>query len=117
MDFHGPRTQILEKDSAVATTTVLYTVPANKKFYLVSSLLETDNGAVGAVSAVIRNDSDVVQKDIGHIQVGATTQNSPAVPFFPGFPIELDEGWDIAVISSIASLTGTLNIFGFEVDA
>ena len=48
MEFHDPdRVQILAEDSAVNTTTVVYTVPAGKKFHLISSDLDTDGGAVG----------------------------------------------------------------------
>lgn len=117
MDFHGEVTQILLKDDATDETTVVYTVPADKEFHLVSSKLGTDGGAAGIVSASIRNDSDVVQMDIGQIKIGATTENALSCPFMPAWSPILIEGWNIVVVSDTASLKGTLNLFGVEVDA
>lgn len=116
MDFHGDRTQILDKGVATNATVVIYTVPANKKFHLISALTTSNGGAVGDVEAVIRNDSDVVQKQIGFIHVGAAALNCPGCPFDPGFAPVLEAGWDLAIISSVALLEGGLNIFGLEVD-
>lgn len=117
MEFHGPRTQILAVDSAVNTTQVVYTVPAGKKFYLISSDLDSDGGAVGIVTGVIRDAIPTDQKNINQIRIGATGQVIPMDHFAPGWPIELPENWDIAVVSDTALLTGTLSIQGYEVDA
>jgi hypothetical protein len=117
MDFYGDKTQILAEDSAVNATQVVYTVPAGKRFYLISSDLDTDAGAVGIVSAVIQDGTPTIQKYINQIRVGATAQvihmdHSPL-----NYPIEIPAGWEIAVISDTALLTGTLSIFGFETNA
>ena len=118
MEFHDPdRVQILAEDSAVNTTTVVYTVPAGKKFYLISSDLDTDGGAVGIVTGVIQDGTPTIQKNINQIRVGATAQVIPMDHAEPGWPIEIPAAWEIAVISDTALLTGTLSIFGYEVNA
>jgi len=116
MEFHGPRTQILDNDTAENTTTVIYTVPANKIFHLIETSLSCDSGAIGFAKAAIRNDSDVIQRYINCIKVGAVATAVKADHFNPGFPVELLAGWDIVVSSDIASLIANLGIFGFEVD-
>lgn len=116
MNFYGPRTQILKQDSVAGSTTVVYTVPTGKKFWLVSSLVTTDGSAIGSVRGVIRNESAVIQEVIGQITLKSLPVVCPGCPFNPCFPVELLEGWDLAIISDAGSLIGVLNIFGFEVD-
>jgi hypothetical protein len=116
MDFSGPRDQKLLEGSVAGSTTVIYTVPAGKIFWLVASLVTTDGVAGGIVRGVIRNASDVIQMAIGQITVGAPSLVCPGCPFIPGWPIKLTEGWDLAIISDAGSLVGVLNVFGFETD-
>jgi hypothetical protein len=111
MQFYGPRTQILDTDSAVNTTTIVYTVPAGKKFYLIWAKTLSDGGAAGTVYAAIRDGGAVEQTRIGRRDA------SGADDFQPGWPIELPATWDIVIVSGAALLTGELDIFGYEVDA
>lgn len=116
MDFHGPRTQILENDTAENTTTVVYTVPVGKTFWLVEAELSCDAGAIGISKASIRNELDVYQRSICCVKIGATATAIKADHFNPGFPVELKTGWDIIVESDVSGLVSALSIFGFEVD-
>jgi len=116
MEFHGPRTQILLQATAENETVVVYTVPENKIFYLISAILETDGGAVGSVKGCIRDDNEEVLSCFGAIKVGATTLVFPSSPFSPNWPVEMLSGWDLVAISDAASLQASLNIFGLEVD-
>jgi hypothetical protein len=117
MDFSGPRTQKLLEASATNETVVLYTVPAEKVFWLVSSEIRSDGGAVGEGRILIRDAGDVIKFDVGYIKIGVTTENVPSIPYTPSWPIEIGAGWDIAVISGAASLIVGAEVFGFEVDA
>jgi len=117
MEFHGPRTQILLEASATNDDVVVYTVPAGKKFWLISAGVHSDGGAVGTVKGCIHNALDVIQKTIGRIKVGATALVFPSVPFQPSYPVEMSAGWYMCIHSDVGSLEGTLSIFGFEVDA
>lgn len=117
MEFHGPRDQILAEDSAVNATVVVYTVPAGKKFYLISSELDTDGGAVGIVQGAIQDGTPTIQRYTNQIRVGAINLVIPMMIYTPGWPIEIPEAWEIVVISDTALLTGTLSIFGYETDA
>lgn len=111
MQFYGPRTQILATDDAVNTTTVVYTVPAGKKFYLIYSKTISDGGAAGIVTAEIRNATAVSQIRLGKLNAAGSDN------FQPNWPIEIPATWDIAITSDTALLEGTLDIFGYEVDA
>lgn len=114
MEFHGPRTQKLIEDNATDETAVLYTVPSGKKFWLISAMLSTDGGAVGYATIEIRNDSDVRQIRTNKVDVESAIGLETADHFEPGWPVELLEGWDIAIISSAASLVASGDIFGYE---
>ncbi len=117
MEFHDPdRVQIILDDEATNETTVVYTVPAGKKFYLIESTLHVTAGAVGFAEVRIRNDSDVIQRHTNSIFI-TILQVAPADHFCPNWPIELPAGWDIAVISSVAGLTVECDIFGYETNA
>ena len=117
MFFDGPRTQILLEASITNDHVPVYTVPAGKKFWLISAGTSTDGGATGSVKGCIHNELDVIQKTIGRMKVGATTLVFPSIPFQPSWPVEMPAGWYLCIHSDAASLEGTLSIFGFEVDA
>ena len=116
MDFHGPSTQILLEDSATDDETIIYTVPVNKIFHLISAGTSTDGGAIGTVRGCIKNALGVIQKTIGLMKVGATTLVFPSIPFSPGWPVKMTAGWNMCIHSDAAILEGTLSIFGLEVD-
>ena len=117
MEFHIPGTQILLEDSAINEDVIVYTVPVGKIFYLVSAGTGTNGGAVGTVKGCIRNASNVVQKTIGKMKIGATTLVFPSIPFQPSWPVKMTAGWYLCVHSDALVLEGTLSIFGLEVDA
>lgn len=117
MFFDGPRTQILLEASITNDHVAVYTVPVGKKFWLISASTSTDGGAVGTVKGCIHNALGVTQKTIGAMKIGATTLVFPSIPFNPAYPVEMPAGWYMCVHSDVASLEGTLSIFGFEVDA
>ena len=118
MEFHGPRTQIIDEATAVNETTIVYTVPSGKKFFLIESMLKTDAGATGTAEVEIRDNSDVHLRDINFMDVRENNKGViPADHFNPCWPIEMSEGEDICVISDSASLEAQADIFGFEVNA
>lgn len=117
MYFDGPRTQILTGGQADNSTVAAYTVPVGKKFYLISAMVRTDGGAAGEVRGLIRNAADAIQCGLGHIACKTLVGMINSAPFEPGWPVELAEGWDIAIASSAAGLLGGIDIFGYEVDA
>ena len=117
MEFHSPRTQILLEDSAIDEETIVYTVPVNKIFYLVSAGTSSGGEAIGKVKACIHNALGVIQKTIGAMKIGATTLVFPSIPFSPCWPVEMPAGWYMCIHSDAATLEGTLSIFGFEVNA
>ena len=116
MDFHGPKTQITESDTATLGTTVLYTVPTAKKLFLISGSV-SGLGATGEASLVVRNGSAVVQYVIGSQITLSAVGIHIASRHEPSFPMELPATWDIAVISDTAAHVATGSIFGMETNA
>ncbi len=116
MEFHGPRTQILDEGIATNQTTIVYTVPANKKFFLVESMVHPTTVAIGIGYVEIRNGSGVRVRHLNQINIDTQIGESPADHFNPGWPVELPEGYDITIVSNAAGLTVEGDIFGFEVD-
>jgi len=116
MQFHELGTQILLEDSAINEDVIVYTVPVNKIFHLVSAGTSTNGGAIGTVKGCIRNASNVVQKTIGKMKIGATTLVFPSIPFSPCWPVKMTAGWNMCIHSDAAILEGTLSIFGIETD-
>lgn len=118
MEFHGPRTQILEEVAVTEDIAVVYTVPEGKKFFLIESMLITNAGANGIAHAEIRSALNVHIRDINFVHVRANNQGIVFADHFePGWPVEMSAGEDIAVTSDTASLEAQCDLFGFEVDA
>ncbi len=118
MDFHGPRTQIFKEAKVTDGTAIVYTVPINKVFWIIESMLVTDAGAAGKAEVEIRDESDVHIRHLNFVDVRSNNQGIVGADHFnPSWPIKMLEGEDIAVISDTASLEAHADIFGFEVDA
>jgi len=104
MEFHGPRTQILDEGTATNATVIIYTVPANKIFWLMEALLTVDGGAAGQARIEIRNATDVHVRDVCRIEVVTAVGVAPSDHFQPQYAIEIPAGYDITIISGAASL-------------
>ena len=118
MEFDGLKTQITLEDTVANGIQIIYTVPANKKFFLIEATLITDAGAVPGICTIeYRNGSDVHVRHLCALDIRSAVGVIPADHFEPGWPIEIPEGFDIVVTSDTGSLTADGDIVGFEVDA
>ena len=117
MDFHGPRTQIFKEAKATNSNAIIYTVPIDKVFWIIESMLVTDAGAAGKAEVEIRDENDVHIRHLNFVDVRSNNQGIVCADHFePGWPIEMSAGEDIVVISDTGSLEAHADIFGFEVD-
>ena len=111
-------TRIYEHDTQSGEgTKVVYTVPANKKFFLSSAILcsRLTVGAEVRVNAFVRDAEDATQFYLGahvYTQPGQMTTHSN---FFPA--LEVPAGWDVCLYVQAVNLYGWYDIFGWLEDA
>ncbi len=120
MQFFGDptkRTQITQKASAEDATVVLYTVPADKKFYLISVMMRITTGAAGVSKVAMRTVGDVDIMTLAGVGIASALGSLPSDHFSPDWPIELTAGQDIAVSTNASGLAAEANLFGYEVNA
>ncbi len=118
MEFHGPRTQILDEAVATNETVIVYTVPVGKKFFLIEAMLVMDAGATGVGEVEIRSVANAHIRHICHMDVRENNKGIITSDHFePGWPVEMSIGQNIAVSSNTGSLEAQCDIFGFEVNA
>ena len=118
MDFHGPRTQILQEGIATDESVIVYTVPVGKEFHIVECMLVTDAGATGVGEVEIRDENDVHVRHLCNMDVRENNKGViPADHFEPAFAPVIPAGYDIAVMSDSASLAAQCDLFGFETPA
>ena len=118
MEFHGPRTQILEEGKATDEAVVVYTVPVGKKFYMIESILVVDAGATGTAQVEIHTEAHVHIRHLNWMMIRENNKGIiPADHCHPAWPIEMSAGEHIMVSSNAAFLEAQCDIFGFEVDA
>jgi len=118
MEFHDPnKVQRLLEEEATDETTVLYTVPAGKQFHIVSSILFTDNGAVGFASIAIVTGADVHKQYLNQLSIKTEVGIIPADHYSPCWPMDLVAGEKIVLFSSVASLVAKGDVFGYEANA
>ena len=117
MNLYGPITQILLRTLVTDGIEVCYTVPVGKKFYLVSSMLQTNAGSTGNANVRLRNESN---EDIIHLNcMDVRSNNQGIVPgdhYTPAFPLKMTAGQNIVVESGSAGLQAESDLFGAEVN-
>ena len=118
MEFHDPsRVQTLLEDEATDETVIMYTVPVGKQFHIVSSILFTDNGAIGFASIAVVTAADVHKQYLNQLSVKTEIGIIPADHYTPGWPMDLVAGEKIVLFSSVASLVAKGDLFGYEANA
>jgi len=106
-------TQILEDTVATNETAIIHTVNSGKTLYLVTWVLSAYLLANGYIALRIRNTEDTITFDLALTFItGGTTV--PAIIGSAIPPIEVPEGYDIVIFSSVAGLSAQGGIFGYE---
>lgn len=108
-------TQILLNADATNTTTIIYTVPANKKLYLAEASLHAVANIAGTLWVLIRDTGDTTIRYLcfARMIVGAAFVRDH---FEPRDYVAIPAGYDIVVGSDTASLLARGGIFGQLVD-
>jgi len=104
---------LVKYGEATNGSTLIYTVPAGRTFYLVGSLLCPTNFNNGYGRGYIRDASDTIWFSLGLYGAGSG-QGLCAVVFQPSAPMEVPEGYDFVVSSSVAGHTASLSFYGWE---
>ena len=108
--------QVAVSGTADHSTVVIYEVPAGKVFCLTSWTLASDNNLTGRGTLTVRDDDNVTVFDIAQLLTITGQQPSHANGIFTP-PLEVPEGWDIALISDIANSAFRSTILGWVEDA
>lgn len=109
-------TQVAVSDTAVATTSVTYTVPAGKVFYLTAWTLAFTSTGVSTVALTVRNVADTDQYTIQLIGAETTLLESQSSTGSFDPPLEIAAGWDVILVAG-ADMDGTAFIHGYTENA
>ena len=104
---------LVKYGEAVNGSTLIYTVPAGRTYYLVGSVLCPTVFGVGAGMGWVRDASDVVWFRLGSYAY-TDGEGFSAVAFHPPAPLEVPEGYDFVVYSNAAGHTASLSFYGWE---
>jgi hypothetical protein len=109
--------QVIAYKLAVDATQIIYTVPAGKVLHLTNAMIFASSLAVGHGYIFIRNVADVPVLYLVQFRYisGAGMGTGHANQYWP--PIEVLEGYDIAITSGAAGLTLFGNIHGWVENA
>ena len=92
---------------------LMYTVPADRTFYLVGSVLCPTTFANGVGRGWIRDDSDYIWFSLGFCDAD-DARGSSNIAFQPSAPLEVPAGYDFVVYSDRAGYTASLSFYGWE---
>lgn len=96
-----------------AGTSIIHTVTTGKTFYLDAAWLNADSTAASTtgVNLIVRDTGDVTQYTMS-FNMHANGNQSNAISF--PVPISIPEGWDIVLNTSLAGLSASAFIHGYE---
>jgi len=108
--------QVAVSDTATAATSITYTVPAGKEFFMTSWTLAFTSTGTDKVALTVRNAADVDQYTIQKLGAETTLLESQGDSgnFIP--PLRIPAGWDVILVAG-TDIDGTCFIHGFTENA
>jgi len=104
---------LVKYGEATDRSTLIYTVPAGRTFYLVGAVATPLTFGAGDGYAYIRDSADAMWFRLGVFIHVAEASFAPAI-FQPASPLEVPEGCDFVASSNRAEQTMTLSFCGWE---
>ena len=109
-------TQVAVSDTATAATSITYTVPAGKVFYMTAWTLAFTSTGTSTAAITVRNTSDVDQYTIQLIGAETTLLESQSSTGNFNPPLEIATGWDVILVAG-ADIDATSFIHGYTENA
>jgi hypothetical protein len=109
-------TRITKKANAINSTSVIYTVPAGKVFFLVSAFIESYIIA-GTVNSVGELHINSTTNSVARLRVSGAAGTADSISVSFSIPVKLIADETLKIIASAANFSSECSITGYEVDA